>query len=348
MTPERTAIAILAGGHGTRLWPLSTSQRPKQFVPLLPEGSMLQATFSRARRMVEVRDILVIGNREHRQLYLEQLPELLEGNLILEPVGLGTAPCIALVATLEAWKGRFDVLVTVPADHVIDDPDEWTAALGTGSAHAASSDALVSIASIPELLETKFGYLVTGDRVGGTKKNPVNRVVRFVEKPDRATLETLLSAGQCLRHMGMIAFKPRVMLEELARYAPKILGPLEVAREGGFDDGVVDDAYSSMPNASIDVSLLQRTNRLLAVSSRIRSIDGGDFTSLAAILESDTYGNKIKGRSIMIDSTSNIVFSGDATVAGVGIRDLLIVVDEDTVLVCPKDQSQRVKELADR
>jgi len=348
VTSERTAIAILAGGHGTRLWPLSTPQRPKQFVPVLPEGSMLQASFARARRVVDARDILIVGSHEHRQLYLEQLPELPEENLILEPESRGTAACIALTAALEAWRARFHVIVTVPADHVVDDPEDWAAALREGSAYAGSTDELVSIASIPEFPSTKFGYLITGDRVGGTKLNPVNRVIKFVEKPDRQTLESLLSTGQCLRNMGMIAFKPSVLLAELARHAPEIIKSLDLARDQDFDDNSLDAAYSSMPRASIDVSLLQRTNRLSAVSSRIRSIDGGDFISLAGILESDVHGNKIKGQAIMIDSTSNIVFSGDATVAGVGIRDLVIVVDRDTVLVCPKDQSQRIKELADQ
>ncbi|MFV1980035.1 MAG: sugar phosphate nucleotidyltransferase, partial [Rhodothermia bacterium] len=197
------------------MWPLSKPQRPKQFVPILAEGSMLQATFSRARRVVDASDILIIGNREHRQLYLEQLPDLSPENLILEPERRGTAPCIAFAAALEAWKGRFGVMVTVPSDHIIPDPDDWVAALRVASKYAAMNDELVSIASIPDAPEVKFGYLITGNRVGGTQRNPVSRVVSFVEKPELQTLKSLLAGGRCLRNMGMIAFKPHVVLAEL-------------------------------------------------------------------------------------------------------------------------------------
>ncbi|MFV1980305.1 MAG: hypothetical protein ACC655_04060, partial [Rhodothermia bacterium] len=131
-------------------------------------------------------------------------------------------------------------------------------------------------------------------------------------------------------------------------YSPEIQGPFKKARKEGFDDDSVDAAYSSMPKASIDATLLQRTDRLVAVASQIRSIDAGDFASLGDILELDAHRNRIKGRTVMIDSTSNIVFSDDATVAAVGVRDLVIAVDGETILVCPKDQSQRIKEAADQ
>ncbi len=309
---------------------------------------MLQATFTRACRVVDARDVLIIGNRQHRQLYLKQLPDLRPENLILEPGSRGTAPAIALTAALEAWKGRFGVIVTIPSDHIILDPDDWVAALKLASEYAAAKDQLVSIASIPDTTEVKFGYLVIGDRVGGTERNPVSRVVRFVEKPDVQTLESLVAGGRCLRHMGMIAFKPQVILAELARHVPEIQAPFENAVDEGFDEVSVDVAYSSMPKASIDATLLQRTDRLVAVASQIHSIDAGDFTSLGDILDLDAQGNRIKGRTVMIDSTSNIVFSDGATVAAVGIHDLVIVVDGETVLVCPKDQSQRIKEASNR
>lgn len=348
MSAKRTAIAILAGGHGTRLWPLSTAQRPKQFAPILADGSMLQATFARASKMVEVADILILGSREHRDLYREQLPDLPEENLILEPQGRGTAPCIAFAAALEVSRGRFDVMVTVPADHIIADPGDWIAALEVAAEHAASNDQLVSIGSIPKAPEVKFGYLVTRERVGGTDSIPVLGVEQFAEKPDLGTLESLLSGGRCLRNMGMIAFKPDVLLDELAKFAPEIVDPLEQASAAGYDDDSIDKAYSAMPNTSIDVSVLQQTDRLSAVASRIDSIDAGDFSSIGEILDVDEHGNRATGKTVIIDSTSNTVFSDDTVVAAVGVHDLVVVVTGETVLVCPKDQSQRTKEAADR
>jgi mannose-1-phosphate guanylyltransferase len=348
MTADRIAIAILAGGHGTRLWPLSRPGLPKQFVPILPEGSMLQATYARAGRIVDAGNILVIGNREHRQIYRDQLPEMPEDNLVLEPVGRGTAPCIAFTAELENERERFDVIVTIPADHVVPDPDEWVLAIQLAADHAAAKNELVSIASIPEIPETKFGYLVVGENVGGTDRNPINRVVRFVEKPEQTTLGSMLSRGQCLRNMGMIAFRPAVMLEELEKHLPAVHEEFVKAKTSAFDLRSIDEAYAAIQKASIDESVLHLSSNHVAISSRIRSIDAGDFASIGSALESDDDGNAFKGDTITINAKSNTIISDSTTIAVVGIDDHIVVVDGDTVLVCPKDQSQRIRDAADQ
>lgn len=341
---SRTAIAILAGGHGLRLWPLSRPERPKQFVPIFPEGSVLQSTFAWARRLRDPADILVVGNREHRHLYLEQLPELDEQNLILEPDVLGTAPCIGLTAALEAGRDRFDVIVTIPVDHVVVDFDEWAAVIETAGTHAAEHEHLVSIGAKPQAPDTKFGYIVVSDRVGGTDRHPISNVVRFVEKPDRQTLESLIASGRCLRNLGMVAFRPEILLEELQAHVPAIGIELLRAGEHGFEEASIERAYASMPNISIDVALLQETDRLVAATSGIRSIDAGDFASLGEALEADEDGNAVRGKAAAIDAASNTVLSEEAFVAVLGVRDLVIVVDDKTILVCPKDKTQRIRE----
>ena len=309
---------------------------------------MLQDTYARVRTMVDAGNILVVGSRDHEQLYKEQLPDLPESNLLLEPEGLGTAPAIALTASREARRGKFDVLLTIPADHLIPEPDEWVAALQVAAKHAAKHDVVVAIGSIPLAPEIKFGYIVTGDRIGGTDKNPVCLAERFVEKPEREAIEEMLAEGHCLRNMGMLAFKPSVMVEEFATHLPEIHNTFEETARDGFGDDSIALAYSKITRASIDVALLQRSDRLAAVESTIKSIDTGDFASLGRILSTDVNGNAISGAAVLIDSHRNTIVGGDATIAAVGVDDLVIVVDGDTILICPKDQSQRIKEAADK
>ena len=348
MAKDRTAIAILAGGRGTRLWPLSRPDRPKQFVPILPDGSMLQATFARARRIVGPEGILVVGNREHAHLYREQLPDLPPENLILEPTGLGTGPCVGLTASIEDTRGRFDVVVTVPADHVILEPDEWIAAIETAAGFAAENDRLVSVAALPDGPQVKFGYLQIGDRIGGTDRNPVFEGIRFVEKPDQTLLEEMLAAGTCLRNMGTLAFRPGSLLRDLTEHLPDVASALAQAAKHDHSDGSLDAAYSTISDSSIDRALLQKVGGLAVVAAKIDSIDAGDFASIGQALETDERGNAIRGDAIMVDSSSNTVVSEHATVAVVGAEDLVVVVDGDTVLVCPKDETQRIGAVASK
>lgn len=346
MSLERTAIAILAGGYGTRLWPLSTRERPKQFAPILPEGSVLQETYGRARRIAQPDQILIVGNREHADLYRTQLPELPVENLILEPAASNTAPAVGLTAALESSRDRFEVVVSIPVDHFVTNAGEWETAVAEAATYARHNDEIVSIAAVPSHPEVKFGYLVVGDRGGGSDRHPISRVRRFVEKPDRETLAEMMAEGTCLRNMGMIAFRPGIMLDELALHVPAIAEPLSEACAMGMTESSIDAAYASMPKVSIDAALLQSSERLVAIASAIESVDTGDFATLGQVLDSDKDGNRIRGRVVSIDSTGNTVVADEATVAVVGVRDLVIIVDNDTVLVCPKDSTQRIREAA--
>jgi mannose-1-phosphate guanylyltransferase/mannose-6-phosphate isomerase len=346
MLDSGVAIAILAGGRGTRLWPLSTAKRPKQFAAILPDGSMLQATFARARRIAEPHQILVVGSRGHRHLYLEQLPELLEDNLILEPAGRGTAAAVVLTAAQESTRSRFQVVVSAPADHVIPDPEPWLSAVEAAAMHALSSRQLVSVGSFGDVLETKFGYLQTGGRVGGSETNPIYDALRFEEKPDDANLRKLAEQGNWVRNLGLIAFRPEVMMEEARRHHPELHDRMASAAAAGLADDVLGPAYDDVTPISIDEAILQHSDRLAVVSTRIRPIDAGDFATLDAVLDHDANANASVGPAITVDSSSNTIVANGAKVVLVGVSDLVVVVEDNTVLVCPKDQTQRIREVA--
>jgi mannose-1-phosphate guanylyltransferase/mannose-6-phosphate isomerase len=338
-------IVILAGGMGRRLWPLSTAERPKQFVPLFAGKSMLQNTFERAAAVVGADAVLLVGNLHHRDLYVEQLPELLTENLILEPEGRGTAAALALTVAICAEAAPGAAIATIPSDHVIPKPAEWIEAVRTGLDFARDNELVVCLGATPRPGETKFGYVIAGETIGGSQSHPVKMVRQFHEKPDAATLEDLMSRGSCLRNMGTLLFQPRVLASEMERLAPAIYS--RISESANDSPAMLERAYAEVPTGSIDELVLQRSERLAVVSGRIESTDAGDFASLGDAVGRDDRGNASTGRVISVDSSNNTVFSDNATVALVGVSGLVVVVEGDRILVCPAEESQRIKEISE-
>lgn len=345
--PERTAIAILAGGYGTRLWPLSRRDFPKQFVPIINGVSMLRATFERAASVVGNDAVLVVGDMGHAALYREQLPEIPPQNLILEPVGRGTATCIALTAAVELKRDRFDTVVTIPVDHIILDLQPWIEATRAAVQRASDSDELVVVGANPVPGESKFGYIVAGDVVSPSATAPVRSVLRFVEKPHPAELEALLVSNLCFRNMGMLAFKPDVLLSQISKHLPAMNKAIEMAASRMWAPEALRLAYESIQSASIDNSVLALSDKVSVAIGPIASIDAGDFASIGMVLDHDESHNAASGDTIVVDSTGNTIFTEDATVAVVGVKDLVIIVREDVIMICPKDQTQRINEIAE-
>jgi mannose-1-phosphate guanylyltransferase len=269
-------------------------------------------------------------------------------NLLLEPIGRGTAAGIAYAAAKELSEKNFDVLVTIPADHIIPDVDEWCLAVEAATTFAAEQDHIVCVGVIPEVLTSKFGYILSGERVGGTAESPLFRVAQFVEKPAPDRLEAMAERADLLRNVGMIAFKPSVMMSEIRQILPDVGEAFDIACASGFEETVVDSVYAQIQSTSIDSALLQVTDRLAVIRGGFQPVDAGDFASLGEVLVQDENGNAVFGKTVTVDAHSNTVVSDGATVALVGIEDHIVVVEGATVLVCPKDQSQRIREVAGR
>lgn len=336
-------IAILAGGQGTRLWPLSTAERPKQFVSLFEGRSMLQVTFDRVASMVGPESVLVVGDSLHQSLYLEQLPDLPEANLILEPKGRGTAAAVALTSVVCGRVHPGLPVATIPSDHIIPDPDEWVSSILTALRFARSSDHLVCLGAPPPVAGKKFGYIVAQRAIGGTEQHPVLAVERFVEKPDAETLAALISDGNCYRNMGVVAFRPDVLATEMLAHLPEVYRPLSAAPSDS--DSALAKAYDDVPVQSIDEAVLQRSTSVAVTIGRMESIDAGDFVTLGDALGRDEDGNATSGQIVAVDASDNTVFADDVTVALVGVSGLVVVVEGNRVLVCPADESQQIKQI---
>ncbi|WP_106804766.1 mannose-1-phosphate guanylyltransferase/mannose-6-phosphate isomerase [Pseudomonas sp. S5D5] len=340
---------ILAGGSGTRLWPLSRQLNPKQFLPLVDEDlTMLQATIKRLDGLEHVTPRLIC-NESHRFLAAEQLRQmgLEDANIILESVGRNTAPAIALAA-LQALAEQADpILLVLAADHLIQDVDAFHQAIRTALL-LAEAGKLVTFAITPTHPETGYGYIQRGVPVeeGGFE------VSRFVEKPDLMTAESYLSQGDYFWNSGMFMFRASRYIQELEKFQPKIASICRDALANGQQDmhfTRVDSAiFSNSPDDSIDYAVMEKTKDAVMVPLSAGWSDIGSWTALWEAGKKTADGNLFKGDVLSEKTTGSYVHATHRLVTTVGVKDLIIVETKDAVLVAHKDEVQEVKKIVDQ
>ncbi|WP_027351866.1 mannose-1-phosphate guanylyltransferase/mannose-6-phosphate isomerase [Halotalea alkalilenta] len=335
---------VMAGGSGTRLWPLSRRLRPKQFLDLLGEGTLLQQTLARLEGLPCTAPI-VICNEEHRFLVAEQLraSEIGDTCLLLEPEGRNTAPAIALGALQAERAGAAEsaLLLVLAADHVIQDVEAFQAAVRRAVPLAAQGH-LVTFGIVPSRAETGYGYIQRGKALDAGFA-----VQRFVEKPDAQTAARYLESGEYLWNSGMFLMRADRYLGALGQYAPDMLAACEAAIEGAAADldfiRVDAEAFSRCPSDSIDYAVMEKDPRVAVVPLQAGWSDIGSWSSLWEISDKDQDGNVLTG-DVIADTTHNtLVHSSHRLVATVGVEDLVVVETKDAVLITRKDQDQRVK-----
>lgn len=343
---ERIVPVILSGGAGTRLWPLSSRAKPKQFLALAGERTMLQETALRAGDPALFQAPLIVGSAEHASLLATQLDE--SGTsplaLILEPSARNTAPAIALAA-LAVEPSR--LLLVMPSDHVVRDQTAFSAAVAAARP-LARQDWLVTFGIRPTHAETGFGYIRRGEALGGG----VYRVERFVEKPEAAAARRYLDEGCYDWNGGIFMFRAGRYLEALRTLAPAILeaasAAMDRAGRGGTDIRPDPDAFAAAPSVSIDYAVMEKDGRVAVVPVEMGWSDIGSWDALHALRERDSRGNVASGPATLIDSDNCLVHSAGKRVVALGVSDLIVIVGDDEVLVLPRGQSQRVKEAVEQ
>jgi mannose-1-phosphate guanylyltransferase/mannose-6-phosphate isomerase len=340
---------ILAGGGGTRLWPLSRRARPKPFLPLLGEQSLFQLTLARIAPLMAAEDIHVVADQRHLPLVTQQAPQLIGRKLIGEPFGRNTAAAVALAALVIERPGS-DVMVVLPADHWIADEAGFRTAL-TAAARAAEDGSLVTLGIAPEGPETGYGYIVgTADEAA---PNAAHRVERFVEKPDRErATELLASPSGAWWNAGIFVWRRDALLASLERHAPAILGGIR----RGLDHGQsLTTIYESLPDISIDRALMEPASldgEVKVVPTDVGWSDLGSWNALHGELakrQSVQAGVVSIGIAHDLGSTDVLVHSsGGRLVVTVGLADTIVVDTPDVVLVCAADRAQDVRAIVDR
>ncbi|MEQ6886667.1 mannose-1-phosphate guanylyltransferase/mannose-6-phosphate isomerase [Salicola sp. Rm-C-2C1-2] len=340
---------VMAGGTGSRLWPLSRQLNPKQFHKVTDDrASMLQSTLARLCGL-HGSEPSVICNNEHRFLVAEQLREqdIHDPRIILEPVGRNTAPAIALVALDMASRNDDSVMLVLPADHSIQDTKAFQSCVKTALPHAESGK-LVTFGIKPDRPETGYGYIQAGPSID----EGVNAVRRFVEKPDIETAQTYLDSGEHTWNSGMFMFRPSAYLDELQTNRPDILEVCKRAMGASDQDmhflRVNEEPFSACPEDSIDYAVMEHTESAVVVEMDVGWSDIGSWGSLWDHSQKDGHGNVLTGDVLTQDTHNSLVRAESRLVATVGIDDLVVVETKDSVLVAHKDSVQDVKKVVER
>ncbi|ABE59044.1 mannose-1-phosphate guanylyltransferase/mannose-6-phosphate isomerase [Chromohalobacter israelensis] len=336
---------ILAGGAGSRLWPLSRSQHPKQFMPLIDNNSMLQETLKRVDGITDA-DPVLICNEEHRFLAAEQVRQIGKTpSILLEPEGRNTAPAIALAALKELDRKEDPLLLVLAADHYIKKIDAFHLAIESALSLAREGK-LVTFGIVPTHAETGYGYIQQGNALG----KQGFKVASFVEKPDSSTAESYLASGDFFWNSGMFLFRASRYIEELELHAPDILRACRRAIDEGQQDldflRVGSEAFKGCPENSIDYAVMEKTDSAAMVSLDAGWSDIGSWASLWDISDKDANSNVLHGDVLAEATSKTLVQAEHRLVATLGVDDLVIVETKDAVLVAHKNKVQDVKKIA--
>jgi mannose-1-phosphate guanylyltransferase/mannose-1-phosphate guanylyltransferase/mannose-6-phosphate isomerase len=348
--PDFTPIVpvILSGGSGTRLWPESRPEQPKQLLALTAEETMLQLTAQRTAGSADFARPIVVANARHAEIVEAQLEAAGNGAqaLILEPVGRNTAPAIALAAL--AADGKAPLLV-MPSDHVIADVAAFHAAI-RAALPLVEQGWLVTFGIAPDAPETGYGWIKVGEEIGAG----VHRVERFIEKPPRDKAEAMLAAGGHAWNGGIFLFRADMFLGALSVHAPAMLAAAQQSMDGARREGVRiwpdAEAFAASPADSIDYAVMEKAakgeGRVAVVPVSMGWSDVGSWDALHAISECDAHGNACTGDVVAVDTFDSLVRSGAGKrVALVGVRDLIVIAHGDDVLILPRGRSQEVKRI---
>jgi len=341
---------IMAGGSGTRFWPLSRKDRPKQFLPLAGEAPLLAATVARLPPLAKARETYVVCGPAHAAAARRMLGELPTENFIVEPCARNTAPCVGLAALHVSARDPKGVVAMLPADHHIARQKPFRDAIAA-AAELAAHGAIATIGIHPSRPETGYGYLKLGPRLSSRGKSKArvqaHKVERFVEKPDVVTAARYLADGGYLWNSGIVVFRADVILEEIRRAMPVLGEQLDVIQASLGTPAyrrTLRRVFPDCPSISIDYGVMEKSKRIVVVPADFGWSDVGSFAALSDVRPTDHLGNVAEGDALVIDGRNNVVVAnGKRPVAVVGIEDVIVVDAGDAVLVCRRDRAQDVR-----
>ncbi|MFU2059991.1 mannose-1-phosphate guanylyltransferase/mannose-6-phosphate isomerase [Avibacterium volantium] len=341
---------ILAGGTGSRLWPLSRESYPKQFLKFgNNELSMLQTTIKRLEKIKNCQPPLVICNDAHRFIVKEQLREIgeTESSIILEPFGKNTAPAAALASFYLTSKNKSAIILILAADHFIQDMDTFCDTINTYKNYT-EKNILLTFGIKPNKPETGYGYIKKGDYF---YKNSF-LVEKFVEKPNYQIAQEYINSGRYFWNSGIFMFTAQTYLDELKKYRPDIYDVCKLSINDAIQDDkfirIKDSSYENCPQDSIDYAVMERTKKSIVIPIDIGWNDVGSWSSLWDISEKNNDGNVLQGDIITLESNNNYIFSEHGVISTVGIKDLIIIQTKDVLLIAEKDSTQKIKQVVER
>lgn len=345
---KKTAL-IMAGGRGERFWPKSRKSFPKQFLALANDDrTMLQLTVERILPIVRMEDIFIATNESYRSLVLEQLPALPEENILCEPVGRNTAPCIGLGAVKIARKYGDAVMFVLPSDHMIKYDLLFRRTLEDAAEIAESGSRLVTLGITPDYPETGYGYIKFDPEKGLGRSFGVEC---FVEKPDLETAKEYLATERYLWNSGMFIWKASSILENLAAYMPELAAGLDRIGQSigtGQEQETLLREFPAFPSVSVDYGVMEKASEIYVLPSSFGWDDVGSWPAVARIQPANEFGNVVSGSVVSVDTKNSIIQGGKKLIATVGVENLIIVDTPDALLVCEKDSAGEIKTVLEK
>lgn len=341
---------IMAGGGGTRFWPLSRQEVPKQLINLSGEDALINETINRIESLASKEDLFIVTNEKQ----IDALKDIVKDkcvceNILPEPCARNTAAAIGFAAFNIMKKYGDGVMCVYPADHYIKDEEGFKSVLNKAIEVAKNNDKLVTIGITPTFPSTGYGYINFDQNT--TIGDSAYDVIEFVEKPSFEVAKSYVQSKKYVWNSGMFVWKVSKILEDFKRYLPKVYDKLEKLSEhlGTENEAqAIKDIYPTIPSISIDYGVMERSNDVVVVPGDFGWNDVGSWDSLGAIYEADKEGNIKRGENITIDTNSSIIYSDEKLIATVGINDLIVVSTKDAVMVCRKDRAQDVKKIVDQ
>lgn len=340
---QEVCALIMAGGKGTRFWPKSTEEKPKQFISLIEERTMIQLTVDRMKKMLPVENIFIATGEKYIDLVKEQLPELPEENIILEPVGRNTAPCILLACLYIKQIYENSNIIVLPSDHLIKDEDNFIKKIKEANEFVLNNkEAIITIGITPNRPETGYGYIKIDNK---NINNEIIKVERFVEKPDYETAKKYLEAKEYLWNAGMFIFNTNYMLEELKtnfNNTYKILEKLPKIENENYKK-VLNEIYPYCESISIDYAVMEKSKNIYVIPSDFGWDDIGNWDSIERYIKSDKNSNTGKGNVEFSDSRNCVVYGDNKKIILIDVEDLFVIEGNDTIIISKKSSVNKAK-----
>jgi len=345
---------IMAGGVGARFWPYGTFKLPKQFLPIADSSeTMLQQTIKRLKDSIPLDRIYVITNKQYVGEVKKQIPKIPTGNIIGEPVGRNTAPCIGLASIILKQYDEQAKMLVVPADHTIENTDEFTKVVNTGLQFVEENDAIVTLGIVPTHPETGYGYIqFIEDAYFKVQNSSVDifKVKTFAEKPTLDVAKIFLESGDFLWNSGMFIFRADVMLLQMQKFLPDLYHALlkieKVVHSHNYQK-VLQQVFAEIKGISVDYGIMEKAKNVYVIKAKFIWSDLGSWDEVYRLKRKDKDSNVIMGDTFVKDSKNNLIMSPKGFVGVIGAEDLIIINTKEGLLICKRGRSQEVKEIVD-
>lgn len=345
---EQLYALILAGGVGSRLWPKSRQARPKQLLDMVSGNTMLQDTCARIAPIISHERMFVVTNGMYAPLIRDQVPQMPAGNIVREPSGHGTAPCIGLSALYLRRLDPDSVMSSLHADHLIEDSAGFRQAL-LAAQELARKGFLVTLGIQPDSAHTGYGYIQRGEALGDAAGILAYRVRKFTEKPDQGTARRFVDSGEYYWNSGIFIWKTAAILEAIRKHLPELAGQLEEIEAGIGTDRereILERVWAGVKDESVDVGILEKADNVAVIPISVGWSDVGSWTTLLEVLPHDEHENVVVGAEhIGIDTTGSLLYGNKRLIATIDLHDMVVVDTEDVLLICPASRAQDVKHL---